>query len=68
MFQSFYTGLSGMLSFSKSLDTVSNNIAKLSTPGFRGADSFYQSLSQGSGEQTGAVVQNLRAWFSFLQR
>lgn len=65
MFQSFYTGLSGMLSFSRSLDTVSNNIANMNTPGFRGADSFYQSLSQGSGEQTGAGVQISGLGFRF---
>lgn len=65
MFQSFYTGLSGMLSFSRSLDTVSNNIANMNTPGFRGADSFYQSLSQGGGEQSGAGVQISGLGFRF---
>lgn len=47
MLQAFYTGLSGMYSFSSNLDTVSNNIANMNTPGFRGADSFYSSLSFG---------------------
>lgn len=47
MFQAFYTGLSGMFSFSKNLDTVSNNIANMNTPGYRGADSFYKSLTNG---------------------
>ncbi|TMO66635.1 flagellar basal-body rod protein FlgF [Pseudoalteromonas aurantia] len=49
MFQAFYNGLSGMLSFSRNLDTVSNNISNMNTPGFRGADTFYKSL--GGGEQ-----------------
>ena len=48
MFQSFFTGLSGMFSFSKNLDNVSNNIANLNTPGFKGSDTFYKSLTSGS--------------------
>lgn len=65
MFQSFYTGLSGMLSFSKSLDTVSNNIANMNTPGFRGADSFYKSLSQGSDGDSGVGTQISGLGFRF---
>jgi flagellar hook protein FlgE len=69
MFQSFFNGLSGMFSFSKNLDNVSNNIANLNTPGFKGSDTFYKSLTsddsamgtQISGEQlrldTGEVRQ-----------
>ncbi len=45
MLQSFFTGLSGLFSFSKNLDTVSNNIANMNTPGYRGTDTFYKSLS-----------------------
>lgn len=47
MLQAFFTGLSGMLSFSKNLDNVSNNIANLNTPGFKGSDTFYSSISSG---------------------
>ena len=47
MFQSFFTGLSGMFSFSKNLDNVSNNIANMNTPGFKGSDTFYTSLTNG---------------------
>lgn len=47
MFQSFFTGLSGMLSFSRNLDNVSNNIANMNTPGFKGSDTFYRSLTSG---------------------
>ncbi|MCF6436996.1 flagellar basal-body rod protein FlgF [Pseudoalteromonas sp. MMG022] len=50
MFQAFFNGLSGMLSFSKNLDTVSNNISNMNTPGFRAADTFYDSLSGGPGD------------------
>lgn len=47
MFQAFFTGLSGLFSFSKNLDSVSNNIANMNTPGFRGQDTFYRSLTGG---------------------
>ena len=53
MFQAFYTGLSGMNAFSRNLDTVSNNIANMNTPGYRGADSFYQSLTYGDSLNNG---------------
>lgn len=60
MLQSFFTGLSGLFSFSKNLDTVSNNIANMNTPGYRGADTFYKSLSgqngsAGFGTQAGDI-------------
>lgn len=50
MFQSFFNGLSGMFNFSQSLDNVSNNIANMNTPGFRGTDNFFRSVN-GSGNQ-----------------
>ncbi|WP_019677688.1 flagellar basal-body rod protein FlgF [Arsukibacterium perlucidum] len=49
MLQAFYTGLSGMFSFSDNLSTVSNNIANMNTPGFRGGENFYKSLSFSEG-------------------
>ncbi|MCC4590142.1 flagellar hook-basal body complex protein [Xanthomonas campestris pv. cannae] len=45
MFQALYNSLSGLFSFSKSLDTVSNNVANMNTPGFRGSDAFLENLS-----------------------
>jgi flagellar hook protein FlgE len=51
MLQSFFTGLSGMLSFSKGLDNVSNNIANMNTPGYRGTDTFLRNLNTQGGEQ-----------------
>ncbi|WP_448214090.1 flagellar basal-body rod protein FlgF [Colwellia sp. MEBiC06753] len=56
MLQSFFTGLSGLFSFSKNLDTVSNNIANMNTPGYKGADTFYKSLTGGDGN-TGVGTQ-----------
>lgn len=49
MFQALYNSLSGLFSFSRSLDTVSNNVANMNTPGFRGNDSFSQNISGGRG-------------------
>ncbi|MFT4925216.1 MAG: flagellar hook protein FlgE [Phenylobacterium sp.] len=63
MFQAFFTGLSGLFSFSKNLDSVSNNIANMNTPGFRGQDTFYRSLSsgdQGTGYGTQVSGQGYR--------
>jgi len=47
MLQGFFNGLSGMITFSQGLDTISNNIANMNTPGFRGSDMFYRALSNG---------------------
>ncbi|MEO0575449.1 MAG: flagellar hook-basal body complex protein [Pseudomonadota bacterium] len=44
MFQSFFNGVAGMLVFSRGLNTISDNVANLNTPGFRGSDVFYRSL------------------------
>jgi flagellar hook protein FlgE len=55
MQQAFFTGLSGLLTFSRSLDTISNNIANMNTAGFRGNDVFYRALSHG-GEGVGAQI------------
>lgn len=44
MFQAIYSGLSGLLGFSKGLDVISNNVANLNTPGFKGADLQFQDL------------------------
>ncbi|MDH5228902.1 MAG: flagellar basal-body rod protein FlgF [Gammaproteobacteria bacterium] len=44
MFTSVYSGLSGMLSFSKGLDVLSDNIANLNTPGYKGNDLLFNDL------------------------
>ncbi|KUI97013.1 hypothetical protein VRK_38680 [Vibrio sp. MEBiC08052] len=49
MFQSFYNGLSGLLSFSKGLNQISNNVSNMNTPGFKAKDVFYSSVSSDSG-------------------
>lgn len=49
MFQALFNSLSGLFSFSRSLDTVSNNVANMNTPGFRGSDSFFENVNGGLG-------------------
>ncbi|TNJ33229.1 flagellar hook-basal body complex protein [Arenimonas terrae] len=49
MFQALFNSLSGLFSFSRSLNTVSNNITNMNTPGFRGSDSYFANLSNGRG-------------------
>lgn len=49
MLQALYNSLSGLFSFSRSLDTVSNNVSNMNTPGFRGSDSFFADIEGGYG-------------------
>lgn len=58
MFQALFNSLSGLFAFSRSLDTVSNNVANMNTPGFRGSDSFFENINGGRG--TGIAGEGLR--------
>jgi flagellar hook protein FlgE len=49
VFQALFNSLSGLFSFSRSLDTVSNNISNMNTPGFRGSDTFFENVNGGRG-------------------
>lgn len=44
MLQALFNSLSGLFAFSKNLDTISNNIANMNTPGFRGSDSYFENV------------------------
>lgn len=44
MFNAIYTGLSGLISFSRGLDVISNNVANLNTPGFKSSHLFFEDL------------------------
>jgi len=44
MLQALFNSLSGLFAFSKNLDTISNNIANMNTPGFRGGDSYFENV------------------------
>ncbi|EGG95008.1 Flagellar hook protein FlgE [gamma proteobacterium IMCC1989] len=55
-FSTIYTASTGMLTFSKGLSTVSNNVANLNTPGFKRSDLLFRDLFyqfQQSGEMDG---------------
>lgn len=58
MFQALFNSLSGLFSFSRSLNTVSNNVANMNTPGFRGSDSFFENINARNGTRIGG--QGLR--------
>jgi flagellar hook protein FlgE len=47
-------GSSGLIGFSKQLETISNNVANLNTPGFKGATSQFSALFSGGGESAGS--------------
>lgn len=49
MFQALFNSLSGLYSFSRSLNTVSNNVTNMNTPGFRASDSFFSNIGGGRG-------------------
>lgn len=51
MLQALFNSLSGLFAFSKSLDTIGNNIANMNTPGFRGSDSFFENVMDDYGTQ-----------------
>lgn len=51
MFQALFNSLSGLFSFSKSLNRVSDNIANMNTPGFRGSDSFFSNINGNRGSR-----------------
>jgi flagellar hook protein FlgE len=55
MFQALFNSLSGLFSFSRSLDVVSNNVANMNTPGFRGSDSFFANIQGGRGTRLDSV-------------
>lgn len=44
MYGSIYTGMSGLLTFSRGLDVISNNVANLNTPGHKGSELLFQDL------------------------
>lgn len=55
MMGSIYSGLSGLMHYSKGLDVISNNVANLNTPGFKSSrvlfqDMFYSSESGFEGD------------------
>jgi flagellar hook protein FlgE len=55
MFESMYIGISGLTSYSRGLNVISNNLANMNTAGFKGStmsfgDLFYRQQATGSGD------------------
>jgi flagellar hook protein FlgE len=53
MLNSLNVGISGMDAFQKALETVSNNITNLNTPGFKSSSFEFEAVSSGNGSDTG---------------
>jgi flagellar hook protein FlgE len=53
MLNSINIGTSGLLGFSKQLETISNNVANLNTAGFKGANAQFSALFSAGGESIG---------------
>ncbi|NWB95799.1 flagellar basal-body rod protein FlgF [Pseudomonas gingeri] len=56
MLQAFFNGMSGLFSFSKGLDNVSNNVSNMNTPGYRGSDTFYRAVNGQGGQSFGSGI------------
>lgn len=57
--QALYSSVSGLFGFSQSLDTISNNISNMNTPGFRGSDSFFENVMDDDGSRIAGTGQDL---------
>lgn len=67
MLNSINIGTSGLVGFSKELETISNNVANLNTPGFKGASAQFSSLfDAGTGTGQGEGGTNSGAGLSLM--
>lgn len=57
--QALYNSVSGLFSFSQTLDTISNNVSNMNTPGFRGSDSFMENILDGDGSKVAGTGLDL---------
>jgi flagellar hook protein FlgE len=74
MFESIYVGMTGLDSYAKGLNVISNNVANLNTTGFKGAqlqfaDVYYHSNPNGgqAREQIGSGVTTSGTFLNFQQ-
>lgn len=77
MFESIHVGLTGLDSYSKGLNVISNNVANLNTTGFKGsqlqfADLYYKNSDAGLGggsarQQVGSGVGTAGTFLNFQQ-
>jgi flagellar hook protein FlgE len=57
--QALYNSVSGLFGFSQSLNTISNNISNMNTPGFRGSDSFFENVMDDDGTKIAGTGEDL---------
>ncbi|MGO4502577.1 MULTISPECIES: flagellar basal-body rod protein FlgF [unclassified Dyella] len=57
--QALYNSVSGLFSFSQTLNTISNNVSNMNTPGFRGSDSFMENVLDDDGSKVAGTGFNL---------
>ena len=77
MFESIYVGLTGLDTYSRGLNVISNNVANLNTAGFKGsqlqfADLYYKDAGAGLGsgggrQQIGGGVGTAGTFLNFRQ-
>jgi flagellar hook protein FlgE len=67
MLGSIFIGLSGMRAYSRALDTISNNVANLNTPGFKLAIPTFNDLRSAAGAGRGIGVEAGQDRLSFRQ-
>ncbi|HEX7814752.1 flagellar hook-basal body complex protein [Dyella sp.] len=57
--QALYNSVSGLFGFSQSLNTISDNISNMNTPGFRGEESFFENVMDGDGTRVAGTGRDL---------
>lgn len=57
--QALYNSVSGLFSFSQTLNTISNNVSNMNTPGFRGSESFMENVLDDDGSKVAGTGYNL---------
>ncbi|ENX48349.1 hypothetical protein F886_00150 [Acinetobacter sp. NIPH 542] len=57
MTQAHFNGVSGLIAFSTQLNTVSQNISNMNTPGYKGKDSFLKDVENNNGSGLGVSYE-----------
>jgi len=57
--QALYNSVSGLFSFSQTLNVISNNVSNMNTPGFRGNDAFLENVVGDNGSKVAGTGHNL---------
>ncbi len=57
MTQAHFNGVSGLIAFSTQLNTVSQNISNMNTPGYKGKDSFLKNVESDNGAGLGVSYE-----------